>query len=655
MNGRDERIFSAQKGYDARLVSLGALILLLLLVLAAGLAHRQLGLSEAYSERERLQNQRRVLVPAPRGNLLDRDGRLLAGNRPRLAVTISLDDLRAEIRAAYLGIRRAYRDTGDRNLPTAAQMLRIARVTVVNRHLAEVNRVTGREDALDPDDLDRNFRQNLLLPYVLVDGLDEAEFARLLERIPPNSPLQLHTSSMRIYPGGPLAAHVIGYVSGDDAIGVPPGFPGNGLATFRMRGAAGREGLEKALDARLRGGAGGAIYRVDPAGYRINPPLKTLAPRQGDTIRTSLDADLQLAAERALEKTGNLNGAVVAVDVSNGEILALATRPGYDLNTFIPRLSREAAADINARGAWLNRATSGLYPPGSAFKLVVAIAGLRSGDIDPDEPVNCPGYHQVAGRRFACHDGHAHGDITLATAIEKSCNVYFYKKGLEIGVAKIAAEARRFGLDRRAGLEIAETGAMLVPDPAWKLRRFGAQWYPGDTANLAIGQGFLQVTPLQMALLMAGFARDETTTRPTLLRPPGGNPPQHGAPTGLTPEQRAVLVNALEQVTLTGTGRILQSRFLKIPGLRVAGKTGTAQRQTPEGTVNFAWFICYAPVENPRIALAVMIEGDTPGEETGGGRYAAPVAQAVLKAWREKNAPAAAPLTPAPESSAPPR
>lgn len=635
---RKKRIFSTHKGYELRVISCYAFVVLMLAVLIAGLAYRQLYRTENYSERERIQNQRRVLIPGPRGNIYDRDGNLLVGNRPRLAVTLYLDELRPEFRREYINIRLRYRKTGDKDIPNSTQMQRIARYTVAARYLETVNNITGRATELDATDLDRNFRQNLLLPYILVDDLTPEEYARLVEQLPPVSPLQLYVSSVRDYPQGSLAAHVLGYVSINDDFEIAEDFPGSDLATFKMKGTAGREGLEKVFDAQLQGGIGGTIYRVDPSGYRINPPLKTLAPTQGENLRATLDTELQQAAERALLKNDTLNGAVVAVDINNGEVLVMATKADYDLTEFVPRLSHKAAAKISEAGAWINRATTGLYPPGSSFKLIPAIAGLRAGTIDPDELVNCSGYYVVAGRRFACHDGHAHGDINLTTAIEKSCNVYFYKKGIETGVERIAAEARRFGLGKQTGIEIAETRSTLVPDPAWKLKRRRGKWFPGDTANLAIGQGDLIVTPLQMALMTASFARNEITTKPTLVRPAGGNLPQRGESTGLTERQYAVMVDALERVTVSGTARIFQRPFMKIPGLRIAGKTGTAQRQTEKGIVNFAWFICYAPVENPRIAIAAMVEGDTPGEETGGGRYAAPIARAILDVWNAKNA-----------------
>ncbi|MEN9841435.1 MAG: hypothetical protein RL376_1235 [Verrucomicrobiota bacterium] len=644
---RSGSLMESHRGYDPRLWLFYGLAVLLLGVLAAGLAYQQLGRTDQHRERETVQSQRRVIVPGPRGNLFDREGRLLVGNRPRFAVTLNLDELRSEFRKEYLRIRRNYRDSGDKDLPTAAQMERIARVSVVQGYLNLVNRALGSRHRVDDANLDRHYRQARILPYLLLEDISSADYARLLEQLPVTSPLQVYTASARHYPHGSLAAHTLGYTAADDDLAVGADLPGAELTTFKMRGSIGRQGLEAALDARLQGQAGGAIYRVDPAGYRIQPPLEKRRPVQGGDVVASLDLDLQRAAETQLAETG-LGGAAVAIDVATGEILALVSKPDYDLNAFTPRLSHETAADIQTRGAWINRATQGLYPPGSTFKLITALAGLRSGHIEPDSSVECTGTYRVGGRIFVCNNHRDRGTVTLAQAIEKSCNTFFYDYGLKSGIDAIAAEARRHGLDDPTGIELPfETRGMLVPDPAWKESRRQERWFPGDTANVSIGQGDLALTPLQMACFVASLARGETTTRPTLLHQENA-PRQHSAPDGLTPAQRGAILAGMEAVTNTGTGRILQTPRFRVPGLRLAGKTGTAQKRTAEGTLNFAWFVGFFPVENPQVAIAVIVEGDTPGEDVAGGRYAAPVAGAIIRAWADKTTRYAALPVPAP-------
>lgn len=628
-------LVESHRGYDPRLWVFKGLLVLMLVVLVAGLAYQQLGRTDLHREREIVQSQRRVVVPGPRGNLFDREGRLLVGNRPRFAVTLNLDELRAEFRKEFLRIRRNYRETGDRDLPSAAQLERIARVAVVQRHLNLVSRILGTRHVVDQETLERHYRQNRILPYLLLEDISRESYARLLEQLPVRSPLQVYTASTRFYPHGPLAAHVLGYTASDDDLDIGDALPGAELTTFKMRGSVGKNGLEAALDERLQGQAGGAIYRVDPAGYRIQPPLQKRRPVQGGDVVVGLDLDLQRAADQQMTKNG-LPGAAVALDVATGEVLVLVSKPDYDLNAFSPRLAPDVAADINGRGAWLNRATQGLYPPGSTFKLLTAIAGLRAGHIQPDSVAECTGSYRVGGRTFVCNNHRDRGPVALPQAIEKSCNTFFYEFGLKTGIDAIAAESRRHALDQPTGIETPhETRRMLVPDPAWKLERRGERWFPGDTANVSIGQGDLALSPLQMACFAASLARGETVTRPTLLHNADA-PRQRTEPDGLDQAQRAAILAGMEAVANTGTGRILQRPAYRVPGLRIAGKTGTAQKRTAEGTLNFAWFVGFVPVENPQIAVAIIVEGDTPGEDVAGGVFAAPVAGAIFRAWAEK-------------------
>lgn len=655
---RPGSMVESHRGYDPRLWVFHGGIVLLLGVLAAGLGYQQLIRTDEYRERETVQNQRRVVVPGPRGNIYDREGRLLVGNRPRFAVTLSLDELRADFRKEYLRIRRNYRELDDKDIPSAAQMERLARVSVVQQHLNTINRILGAHHRVDGAKLERHYRQARILPYLLLEDVSPAEYARLLEQLPVASPLQVYTNSTRYYPNGSLAAHTLGYTASDDDLDIGDALPGAELTTFKMRGSVGKNGLEAALDTRLQGQAGGAIYLVDPAGYRQQPPLEKRRPVQGGDVVVSLDLDLQKAAEARMDSqmaVRGVAGAAVALDIATGEVLALVSKPDYDLNAFNPRLSTEVAAEIQNKGAWLNRATQGLYPPGSTFKLVTSLAGLRSGHILPDSAIECTGTYRVGGRVFVCNNHKDYGQITLAQAIEKSCNTFFYDYGLKTGIEAIAEEARRHGLDDPTGIESPhETRGMLVPDPEWKQRQRGDRWFPGDTANVSIGQGDLAITPLQMACFVASLARGETTTRPTLLHKELGVR-QHSEPDGLTPPQRAAILAGMEAVTNTGTGKILQLPVFRVPGLRIAGKTGTAQKRTPEGTLNFAWFVGFFPVENPQVAIAVMMEGDTPGEDFGGGRNAAPVAGAIIRAWGEKHGYFAQPsaIPPVPGPSAP--
>ena len=636
---RSGSVLESHKGYDPRVIFFYFVIAALLLTLVGVLSYQQLFKSETYNERERVQSQRRVLVPGPRGNIYARDGvTVLVGNRPRFSVVIYLDELKPDFFREARLIRNNYRKSGMteaamRDMPFS----RMARVSVVQRYLDDVNKILDRSEKVNAASLARHFGDQLLLPYTLLDDLTEREYARLIEGLPVRSPVQVYTSSTRHYPFGSAAAHALGYVRVNDDV-TAEDFPGEDLATFKMKGTVGKDGLEKTFDDHLQGEAGGTIYRVDPAGYKVNPPLDRRLPVQGKNLVSSLDIDLQLAAEQAI---GDQIGAAVAIEVSTGEVLTMVSKPDYDLSEFSPRVSAATYAEVQAKGGEFNRALSGLYPPGSTYKILTSIAGLRRGAITPDDAIiDCQGVLQRFNRRLVCYNGIGiHHDVLLRQAIAESCDIYFYEVGWRTTPDALAAEARRFHFDRRTGIELpGETRGMFVPDNAWKERVKKEKWFPGDTANMAIGQGFVLATPLQMACFTASVARGEVHTQPTLVHVPN-RPPQHTEPIGLTPEQRLAIFEGMEACTLPpkGSARIMTTiEMNKVPGVRIAGKTGTAQVSTKAGMINIAWFICFAPIEKPEIAIAVALEGDTPGEEFGGGRKASPVASAILKKYFEK-------------------
>ncbi len=633
-------LLESHKGYDPRIVFFYFILAALLLTLAGGLGYQQLSQAGRHNDAERQQNQRRILMPGPRGDIYDRNNKLLVGNNHRFSVLLHLDELKAELRREHVRIRKNYLATGGKDdLPKYSELEQISRVTLVQRYLDQTNAILHRAEKVDARALRRHFDRQLLLPYPLLDGLGDEDTAKLLEHLPVASPLQVYAATTRSYPYGSAAAHTLGYVRPDEEIDAED-FPGDGLTTFKMKGTSGRDGLEKTFDARLQGQAGGRIYRVDPAGYKINPPLETRLPKRGQELVTSLDIDLQLAAEEAL---GDQRGAVATLDVATGEVLVLASKPDYDLNEFSPRATTAAVAKMNETGAWNNLALNGFYPPGSTFKILTSIAGLRRGVLTPVDPiVNCDGWLQIGGRRAPCYNGIGHHhEILLAEAVAQSCDIYFYSAGLLIKPENIAAEARRFRLDQRTQIELpGEQGRMVVPEPAQRVREQGEKWFDGDTANMAIGQGEVLVSPLQMACFVASVARNETTTLPTLLHQ-ADRPTQHTEPIGLSPAQRAALLDGMVGCVTHGTAKHLNTiAGYRIPGVQIAGKTGTAQKRVVMdgklGTINYAWFICFAPADKPEIAMAVMIEGQTIGEELGGGLAAAPVAAQVLKKYFEK-------------------
>jgi penicillin-binding protein 2 len=623
--------FDVHRGDNPRIRLLLLLIAGASALLLMGLAWQQLIAGRVYLEMEQRQTLRQILLPGPRADILDREGRLLAGNRPLFSAVIYLDDIRPDFRREYSRLLREVREQlADGELPDYAELQWQARLAVVQSHVDQVDAITGRQTEFPLRALIRHFNERLLLPLNLVSDLNGNEYARLIEQLPTQSPIQIHADSTRFYPHGSLAAHVLGFVTLEDPVDDPIMDPN--IKTFTFQAKRGRTGLERSFDERLQGQTGAEVWRVDPLGFQ-DLRLSLIPPRQSPALITSLDLDLQQAAESALE---NRRGAAIAIDVRSGEVLAMASGPGYDANRLTPFIPRSVSEEIDAAGGWLNRAIQLGYPPGSTFKLLTAMAGLRTETLHEQDEVHCPGLHRVGNRLFYCHNRAGCGTVDLARSLQVSCNVYYYVAGLRAGINAIAAEARRFGLDRRTDIELPfETGRTIIPDPDWKRADGRGSWFPGDTANTSIGQGFLLVTPLQMATFAASLARGETRTKPTILSlsPEEATTRDHGgARINLPATEMAALYAGMERaVGPGGTGRMAA-----VPGLRIGGKTGTAQFRADGQNINLAWFIGFAPIDDPRIAVCVLIEGERPGQALAGGSTAGPVARLLFETYKEK-------------------
>jgi penicillin-binding protein 2 len=630
--------FDVHRGENPRILFFVWSVLVASSVLVVGLGWRQLVVNQKYEEIEKRQTERRILSPGPRGDIYDRKGNLLVGNRPHYSAVVYLDDLRREFRSEYSQIIRAERaklkaayaltpedEREDSQLtPNYNELQWLARQNVIQRYVDKINAITGRDDTLSLRKIIRHFNEQLLLPLPLVEDLSADQYARLIEQVPVQSPIQIHTDTARYYPHGVAAAHTLGYVQSVNP--EPDDMPDDGIKTFTFKTKQGKTGLERYFDDLLSGETGTEIWRVDPLGFQ-DEMLEMSPPKQGQDLITSIDLDIQLAAETAL---GNRTGAAVALDVHTGEVLAIASHPSYDLNDLSPFIPRKTFDEINERGAWLNRTLQLSYPPGSTFKLITTIAGMRNGTITPETVHDCQGVYRLGNRIFRCHARYGHGVLDAAGAIEGSCNVFFYAEGINMGIDVLSAEAKRFGLDQKTGIEVPyETSRLVVPSKEWKRETIGSGWVPGDTANTAIGQGFLLVTPLQMATVIASIARNETRTQPTLRALTNEEALQvnhGGVAIGLTPEQHDELWDGMERVIGPhGTGRLVQ-----IEGLRIAGKTGTADFRAHGQEVNLAWFVGFAPVENPQIAVAVMVEGTHVSDSYHGGSTAGPVAKDIF-------------------------
>jgi penicillin-binding protein 2 len=434
----------------------------------------------------------------------------------------------------------------------------------------------------------------------------------------------------RHYPYGGMASHQFGYIGKVTQTQKKEQQADTGLLV-------GQSGLEMTYDKLLRGVAGRHMLQVNAAGRKVKD-LGIDEPKMGTDLFLTIDLDVQRAAEDAL---GERNGAVVAMDPNNGEIIALVSHPTYDPNLFPRGISpRDWVRLSNDPSHPLyNRAIQSVYPPGSTFKVVVSIAGLETGMIDPDEQVTCRGFLMSGKRPFRCWKKGGHGTLSFHRGLVESCDVYFYTMGDRMGFDRVAEFARNLGMGEITGIPIADEKKGLVPTVAWKREKVREPWYPADNYMNSIGQGFMLVSPIQNCQLMSAVANGGTFYQPQLLkrsrnRETGAEkvyPPVKRRGFSMKPEVLDRVRTALIGVT-TESGGTAHGAATKLG--TVAGKTGTAQviaqkvagQKLSEATQDHAWFIAYAPAEQPRIAIAVLVE-----HGGHGGAAAAPVARKVIE------------------------
>jgi len=451
----------------------------------------------------------------------------------------------------------------------------------------------------------------------------------------------LRTRPRRNYADGPMGAHILGYLG---EIGAKQ------LKALKDQGYAsgdemGQYGLERRWETFLRGQSGGQQVEVDALGRRMRV-LHEVPDVPGYTVRLTLDRELQETAFAALQ---GKQGTVVALDVNSGAVLAMVSTPAFDPNVFARGVKAEEwrALIKDQLRPLNNRATQGQYPPGSTFKIIMTIAGLEEGVIQPENHIFDPGFYFFGNRQFRDWKRGGHGAVDLHRAIVESCDVYFYQLGPRIGIDKIAKWARALGLGEKTGIALDSEMGGTVPDTEWKKKRFRQPWFPGETVSIAIGQGYLTVTPLQMANMMAAVANGGTLYRPWIVRSvesvTGAVIRQYGPEKirsiEFKPETLERLRNGLADVVKlpSGTGGAARSNIVAI-----AGKTGTAQVVEMKGGYikseqlsyfnrDHAWFVSYAPVENPQIAVAVLVE-----HGGHGGSAAAPMAKKVIEKFIEQ-------------------
>ncbi len=447
---------------------------------------------------------------------------------------------------------------------------------------------------------------------------------------------------IRSYPYQELASHLFGYLGEITEEELRSGE----YDDYRGGDFIGQNGLERHLESYLRGREGERLLEVDVKGKELRT-LKTLDPVPGQKTFLTLRKKLQQAAEEAI---GDQAGAAVALDARTGAILALASKPSFDPALFARGITPEEWLDLlqNDRDPLQNKALRGQYPPGSTFKLVSALAALESGEVTPDYTVDCSGRLKIGPREFRCWKKKGHGVTDLKKAIRESCDVWFYDVSLKTGIDLIAATARQLGLGSSTGYAPANERSGLIPDRAWKKRRFDDRWYDGETAIASIGQGFVLTTPMQLAVMTATIANGGQVLRPyvvsrienfegeTLFE----NSPEVRKVADIDPENLAALQAGLEAVVNERKGTGWASRLKDVT---VAGKTGTSQvirmksdeeeEKIKDEDIEYRFrdhglFVSYAPAEDPEIAIAVVIEHGSHGSTA-----AAPVSKAILEAY----------------------
>ncbi len=562
-------------------------------VIAIGLLRLQVAQHERYRELSKENHVRLEVLRAPRGAIFDRNGVLLADSAP--SFNIVFRPFPAE------SLHRARMVESHEWIATIASLLG-SDSAVVRRQVREAN-ATGKSAVLQ-----RN------APFAVRAAVEESR------DLLPGVDVQIEP--LRRYAFGTAAAHLLGYAGEvSDAE-----LDSLGAQGYRSGDLIGRSGVERSYEEILRGQDGAEFVVVNASGRRVStltegPPRLPIA---GHDLVLTLDLEVQQAMEEAMKDVAR--GAAVAIDPRDGGILGMVSRPAFDPNEFSVGLSRDRWRQLSSGGSnpLLNRAIQGVYPPGSTFKIVSMVAALRTNVAQAATRLGaCPGYYYFGGRRFGCWKHEGHGSLDFIGAIQHSCDVYFYQIGTRLGLSRLEEAARDFGLGDRTGIDLPQEKRGLMPNQAWYDRRFGAGRTPkGVMLNLAIGQGEVLVTPLQLALMLAETAASGRAMRPHVVREVRGISERVLEPTHATlqaePAVWAAVHQGLELVVTAGT-----AAAARVPGLRVAGKTGTAQN--PHGD-DHALFACYAPVEDPRLVLAFVIENSGHG-----GSVAAPMAGHVLR------------------------
>ena len=659
--------FDQLKKNDTPLQLLALVIFSGLALLLAGLWWVQIVRARDYQSSLETQSYRTIRLPSVRGKIIDRNGQVLAENRATFNISLYLEDLSKAFRKEYqrskplatttnavpfwkrwLGVGAKARPV--KLKPDQLQALEWqARYRVASNVIQELAvKLQSPGLVLDTNEFKRHYESRRALPYPVFKGASPANVARFEEQLSGNVAAELEIQSTRVYPFGATASHVLGYLHRDNSSGEGE----EADFSYRLPDFRGVVGIEGKFDDDLRGHAGAKYVLVNNLGYRQSESISSPA-EAGHNVVLTLDLGLQQAAERSLRsRVGpDAKGAIVVMDVNSGDLLALVSSPAMDPNYFVnsfPNPNEIARWNDAELGTQKNKATYELYQPGSIFKTVVALAALEAGlnrnekfHVAPNPQDPAHGIIYVGGHPF--HDTAPPGDYDFRTALFKSSNVYFITNGLRTGVEKIVALGHRFHFGEKMGIPTWQESDGKFPS----LKRVSANWFPGDTANLCIGQGAIAITPMQMTVMTAALANGGNVLRPRLVDRIESQDPASLEPPKIFPRSevrdhlgvRKSNLDILHEAMLADTEdpnatayHAFQARARSADAtkaMRVCGKTGTAQKKDEHGRTvdHITWFISFAPYGTPRYAVVVMVESGA-----SGGGTCAPVAADVYTA-----------------------
>jgi penicillin-binding protein 2 len=602
-----------------RIISLVVIIALALGLLFARLIYVQLAQGEFFGRLADLNQLRTVPVTAPRGVLFDRNGIVIARNRPSFVVQIvpmQIEDPSSEI-------------------AELAELLGIS-ATDVWRRLLHQNGVTYR-------DFNSLASAIPLGPINIADDLTPAEVGTFSERSERFPGMSVELVPVRDYPHHTLGSHFLGYVGQI----TESEFTSRKSRGYGANDIVGKEGLEYTYDQWLRGRSGGRRIKVNSAGEAV-AMVGNFAATPGNDLALNIDWRLQRDAETAVaeqirtiaKRVGHrIGGSAIVEDPSSGAILALVSQPNIDPNDFAAgiREKRYTAYLRDPLHSLFNRAISGAYPTGSTFKMITSSAALESGLMNADSTRFCGGAFDLNGYVFYDDRAGGHGSLTITQGIAESCDVFFYQLGHELGIDRIDKYASGYGIGKRTGIDLPGETTGTLPSPKWKERLYKDVWYAGDTVSVSIGQGYLEASPIQMLKVVSAVANGGTLYAPELvneIRDQHGRALKHFSPVneGQVPVSEANLAIVRQGMLGAIESDYGTAHNVYIPGFHYAGKTGTAENvptvDNPSGS-NHAWFVCFAPYDHPKIAVVVFMD------ESGGfgAVNAAPVAQAIVKSY----------------------